>query len=299
MKKRLIFKVEVEDNIIWRKIEINEDDSLFNLGCIILASIIPNANKDFVININGQVYDTTNPFFDTNNYTSSIGIYLDDFKFDKEFTMEYLDDKKIKFIITYLGKREEKNNMFPCMIDGYGRDINAGGNKKLLLRLQDNNTQINFHTNGNNTDNFDIHGRCLMATISYKFIHEYYYNVNYCDMLLAIDKGLIYYLDSENREIVREENYDNYSDEEKKHLYKLPTFEEINHLKIINDYIETIDNDIKKKILRCLEHKYFLEDFYNTLRKNEMLKKYMFYSQNYYQKIFDEWVKKNKLENVF
>ncbi len=135
MTKVLTFKVEIAglEQKLWRKIEITDRRTLASLAYTILASFHSSSYHLYSIKYQNKIYDC---YFDMQDYlgedifdATSTKLKSLTLKENDKLTMNYRDNLKTTFIITYLSSKEfikGNSNNYPCIIAGEGTGINEG-----------------------------------------------------------------------------------------------------------------------------------------------------------------------------
>ena len=139
--------------------------------------------------------------------------------------------------------------------------------------------------------------------------------INLVDFLRTIRKGRTYYLKIDTMEIVNPYNcikkfkdFDKSSLEDKNNsiiphhkelnIYKLPTYDDINHEIVMRFYVKecVIDKKVRKELFDTLRNHDYIDKFNDVLKKYNLQDEYMDVSSFYYQSKIEEWLDKNNIK---
>lgn len=143
-----------------------------------------------------------------------------------------------------------------------------------------------------------------------------YEEITLLDIFRVIKKYESIYYKSDIKEIVNPFDYikrylpdnNNVSDSESKKvpvptseelkIYKLPSFEEIDHKyimsKCVKNYIE--DKDIRRDLFYTLRNYDYMDKFYDLLRKYRLFIDYIDKTNYYYNEKLNDWIEENNIE---
>ena len=139
--------------------------------------------------------------------------------------------------------------------------------------------------------------------------------MNFVDFLRTIKQYQTYYLKIDTMEIVNPydcikkfKDFDKSSLEDKNNsiiphhkelnIYKLPTYDDINHEIVMRFYVKecVIDKKVRKELFDTLRNHDYIDKFNNTLKKYNLYEEYMEFSYGYYDSIIKEWLDKNNIK---
>lgn len=137
--------------------------------------------------------------------------------------------------------------------------------------------------------------------------------INLGDFLREIGPDEIWFIKTDIREIVDSydyikpyipDNYDELTDEEIKKLnipskkdlniYKLPSYEEINHYEVMRFFVKECvdDKNIRRELFDALRYNIYMERFVDVLKKYDLYKEYLGSTDWYYDDIIKRWMEK-------
>ena len=336
MNKIFTFKVEIEglENKIWRKIEINSDETLADLSYLILATFELYSSEFFTINYGDSKYDSVSIIFNNDTYKSAMGIKLKDlsFKNNNEMKLEYNYKNKIVFIIKFIDSRviKEKLEDYHKIVDGTGKgalDFVSGEELKQIVADTDATGESNYFTTIIVDDKeeeevfdyreFELDDNNSLSGLNFRFIKDEYESIT-LDIIIRIikDRSTLYYK-SDIKSIVNPFDYkkkyipDNYNElspeeinklnipeYEDLNIYRLPEYNELNHKDIMTLYVKNNieEKEIRQALFYALRNHDYMDKFYNNLRKYGLFKDYLDYSHYYYEQIINEWTIKNNIK---
>lgn len=333
MKEILTFKVEIKglENKIYRTIEIIYDNTLNDLCCTILATFNLYGNETFIIKHKNKQYDSVNRIYDNDLYKSAMSIKLKDLVLDEELIMEYNPEQKITFIIRYINSQKLISGIdeYPKITSGAGIALDyVDGNELISIVEETDKLGVSNYTTTIEVDGvdeeeifdyreFELKENNFLTRCNYNSIKDDYENISLLDILRIMPKRSSMYYKIDTAEIVNPfsyikkylpKNYNKLTSEKKRELnipecedlniYRLPTYEEINHKKIMTSYVKTsiTDKEIRQALFYSLRNHEYMDKFYNLLRKYELFKEYLYFSDEYYNEIINNWKKENKIE---
>lgn len=166
---------------------------------------------------------------------------------------------------------------------------------------------------------FDLEETDFSTKCNYNIIKYDYENTTLLDILRIIDERRIFHFKIDTCEIVNPfdylekylpNNYADLTDEELQKLnipdykdlniYRLPTYEEINHKEIMTSYVKCCitNKEIRQALFYALRNHKYMDKFYNNLRKYGLFKEYLEFSNEYYNEIINKWKIKNKIKKI-
>lgn len=334
MNEVLKFRVGIKglENKIYREIEIIDNNTLMDLCCIILATFDLYSNEPFIIKHNNNQYDSVNSIYNNDLYKSTMSIKLKNLELnEKELIMEYNPEQKIIIIITYIETKKIVPNpsYYPKITDGSGLALDYISGEELISIVEEtdklgySNYTTTIEVDGVDEEEtfdyreFDLEENNFLVKCNLNSIKDDYENTTLLDILRIIPERSVLYFKIDTGEIVNPfdyikkylpKNYNTLTSKEKEKLnipkcedlniYRLPTYEEINHKKIMTLYVKTsiTDKEIRQALFYSLRNHEYMDKFYNLLRKYELFKEYLYFSDEYYNEIINNWKKENKIE---
>lgn len=334
MKKALIFNVGIKglESKIWRKIEIDCNDTLADLVYFILSSFNLYANEFFTVTNDKDRYDSANIIFDNDQYKSAMGIMLKDINFNifKKFTLEYNYQTKIEFIINYIDCINISKDDCPMVLDGAGNGAIDDVSSYELKQIVDETDTLgysNYSTPIIIDDKeeeeifdyrcFELDSNNFISKINLNSIKDEYENLTLIDIIRIIKDRMVLFYKTDIKSIVNPfdyikkyipDNYDKLSDEEIQkinipeyedlNIYRLPDYKELSHKDIMTLYVKNnvTNKEIRQALFYSLRNYDYMDKFYNNLRKYGLFKDYLEYSNYYYKQIIKDWEIKNNID---
>ena len=95
-----------------------------------------------------------------------------------------------------------------------------------------------------------------------------------------------------------EEDYEKLPSKESLNIYRLPSYEFIDHKNIMSEFTHNIyDNkEIRKELFYILRNYDYMDKFYECLKKHNLYDEYRDYASDYYNYIFNEWCDEHNIK---